>query len=50
MTTTSIEWSVSWVSSTSSGGVLPGFAGQTQQPLAVAEVQGIVCQPGTPGC
>ena len=50
MTTTSIEWSVSWVSSTGAGGVLPGFASQTQQPLAVAEVQGIVCQPGTPGC
>jgi hypothetical protein len=42
VTTTAITWTVSWTSSTGAGGSLPGFASQTQQPLAVAEIQALI--------
>lgn len=42
MTSMTIDWSVSWTSSTGAGGPLEGYSTSSSAPLAVAEVQGIV--------
>ena len=41
-TTMTIDWDISWTSSTGAGGALDGFSTSTTAPLAVAEVKGIV--------
>lgn len=54
LTSTSIEWDISWTSSTGAGGSLGGFSTTGQQQLAVAEIQAIItCTgplPGQGGC
>jgi hypothetical protein len=53
-TSMSIEWSISWTSSTGAGGALEPYTTSTSTPLAVAEVKGlIVCtgpRPEQGGC
>jgi hypothetical protein len=41
-TRTSIEWAISWTSSTGAGGPLAGFSTSSSEPLAVAEIQALV--------
>jgi hypothetical protein len=41
-TTTSIEWTISWTSSTGAGGGLGGYTTSSSAPLAVAEIQALV--------
>jgi hypothetical protein len=42
-----IDWDISWTSSTGAGGPLDGFSTTTTTPLAVAEVQGLVTCTGS---
>jgi hypothetical protein len=46
-TTMTIDWDISWTSSTGAGGALDGFSTSTTAPLAVAEVKGIVTCTGS---
>jgi hypothetical protein len=46
-TTTSIEWSISWTSSTGAGGVLESYSTSATVLLAVAEVKGLVTCTGS---
>jgi hypothetical protein len=49
LTTTSIDWSISWTSSTGAGGTLDPYSTSATAPLAVAEVQGLVTCTGSRG-
>lgn len=46
-TVSTIDWDISWTSSTGAGGPLDGFSTSTTTPLAVAEVQGLVTCTGS---
>lgn len=46
-TTTSIEWSISWTSSTGAGGALDPYSTSSTELLAVAEVKGLVTCTGS---
>ena len=47
LTTTSIEWAISWTSSTGAGGALAPYSTSASAPLAVAEVKGLVTCTGS---
>jgi hypothetical protein len=47
MTSMSIDWVVSWTSSSGAGGPLDGYSTSGTAPLAVAEVQGVVTCTGS---
>lgn len=47
VTTTSIEWSISWTSSTGAGGSLGSYSTSSSELLAVAEVKGLVTCTGS---
>lgn len=47
MTSMSIDWAISWSSSSGAGGALDGWSTTTSAPLAVAEVQGVVTCTGS---
>lgn len=47
MTTMSIDWTISWTSSTGADGPLDGWSTTGSAPLAVAEVQGVVTCTGS---
>lgn len=47
LTTTSIEWAISWTSSTGAGGALSPYSTTASAPLAVAEVKGLVTCTGS---
>ena len=47
MTSMSIDWVVSWTSSSGAGGPLDGYSTSATAPLAVAEVQGVVTCTGS---
>lgn len=47
MTSMSIDWAVSWSSSSGAGGPLDGYSTSGTAPLAVAEVQGVVTCTGS---
>jgi hypothetical protein len=49
VTTTSIDWSITWASSTGAGGTLEPYATSATALLAVAEVQGLVTCTGSRG-
>jgi hypothetical protein len=42
-----IDWDISWTSSTGAGGALDGFSTSATAPLAVAEVKGLVTCTGS---
>ena len=49
LTTTSIDWAISWTSSTGAGGALDPYSTSASAPLAVAEVKGLVTCTGSRG-
>lgn len=49
LTTTTIDWEISWTSSTGAGGSLDSYSTSATAPLAVAEVKGLVTCTGSRG-
>ena len=47
LTTMTIDWAISWTSSTGAGGVLEPYSTSSTAPLAVAEVKGLVSCTGS---
>jgi hypothetical protein len=47
LTTTTIDWSISWTSSSGAGGTLAPYSTSASAPLAVAEVKGLVTCTGS---
>ena len=56
LTTTTLGWTVTWIQTDTTGtvtldtGTRPDLITTTQTPLGIAEIQAILCQPGTANC
>ena len=56
LTNTALAWTITWTQTDTTGttildtGTRPDLTTTTQTPLAIAEIQALVCTPGTPGC